>query len=74
MATNDELDARIAAQQKRFAERPAPQPDPCQHQWGTAYKSSSGRKVCVKCGFVTDPVVEREKAMIDSLVEMRRGR
>jgi hypothetical protein len=49
----DELDKRIAQQQERFAAKPITA-DPCVHQWGTAYKSSSGRKVCVKCGFVTE--------------------
>ena len=25
------------------------------HAWGTFYKSSSGRKVCDRCNFVTEP-------------------
>ena len=29
-----------------------------QHVWGTAYKSSSGRVVCTKCGYVTDAPFE----------------
>jgi hypothetical protein len=48
------LEERLAAFAERMAKRPEPKREPCHHQWGTAYKSSSGRKVCVKCGFVTD--------------------
>lgn len=47
-----ELDARIAAQAERLKKQP--QPEGCEHVWGTAYRSSGGRKVCTKCGFVTD--------------------
>jgi hypothetical protein len=53
-----ELDARIAAQRDRLSLRPDPAPPVCQHEWGHAYKSSSGRKVCTKCGLVTDPSFE----------------
>jgi len=24
------------------------------HKWGTAYRSSGGRRVCVRCNYVTD--------------------
>lgn len=53
----DELDQRIAQQKARFAEKPITDAA-CTHEWGTAYKSSSGRRVCVKCGFVTDKPFE----------------
>lgn len=49
----DDIDKRIREQAERLAARPNVTA-PCEHAWGTAYKSSSGRKVCTKCGFVTD--------------------
>lgn len=51
--TLKELDEKIAQQQRRLDARPVAV-EACQHEWGTAYRSSSGRKVCVKCGHVTD--------------------
>lgn len=53
----DELDRRMQAQRDRLARRPSKTPA-CEHEWGTAYRSSSGRKVCTKCGFVTDAPFE----------------
>ena len=53
MPAKDELDAMIERQRVRLAAKPEPTPT-CEHEWGRAYKSSSGRRVCVKCGFVTD--------------------
>lgn len=63
-----ELDARIAAQEARLADRPDPPAPECaksptgKHVWGTAYKSSSGRQVCDHCYFVTDAPFEALKA------------
>jgi ElaB/YqjD/DUF883 family membrane-anchored ribosome-binding protein len=52
--TDSELDKRIRAQAARLAKRaPVAVPEHV-HTWGTAYKSSSGRKVCTTCGHVTD--------------------
>lgn len=48
-----DLDKRIAAQKERLDSR-GDLSVACEHEWGTAYKSSSGRKVCVKCGHVTE--------------------
>lgn len=53
MADFESLDRMIQAQRERFAAKPEV-PRVCVHEWGTAYKSSSGRRVCVKCGFVTE--------------------
>lgn len=53
--TKEELDSRIAAQQDRLTKRGDPPAPKHVHRWGTAYKSSSGRRVCVDCGYVTQP-------------------
>ena len=50
MNVRADIDSAIAKWKAR--QRPA-EPVTCDHQWGTAYKSSSGRKMCVKCGYVT---------------------
>lgn len=55
--TKLELDLMIEAQRKRFAEKPQ-ETKTCEHVWGKAYNSSCGRKVCTKCGFVTDKPFE----------------
>ena len=54
----EHLDRLIAAQRERLANRPQPKPKPHVHQWGMAYKSSGGRRVCVECGHVTDKPFE----------------
>jgi len=30
------------------------------HEWGTHYKSSGGREVCTRCGFVTEATMDIE--------------
>ena len=49
----EDIDAMITRQRERLEARPDSTPT-CVHEWGTAYRSSSGRRVCVKCGHVTD--------------------
>lgn len=53
----DELQDAIERQAARLAKRPAEQAV-CEHTWASAYKSSSGRRVCAKCGIVTDKPFE----------------
>jgi hypothetical protein len=56
--TNDEMDALLEQWRERTKDRVDPKPEPHVHRWGTAYNSSSGRRVCVECGFVTDAPFE----------------
>lgn len=60
----DELDQMIEAQRERFRKRAEDSVaitkaqaviyGMCMHRFSCFYQSSSGRKVCTKCGYVTD--------------------
>jgi hypothetical protein len=52
------LEEALARWRERMRVKPAHEQRACDHEWGTAYKSSGGRKVCVKCGYVTPPTVQ----------------
>ncbi len=58
MSDSLDLDNQIRKQQERLKHRAEPEKTPHVHIWGTAYQSSSGRRVCTECGFVTDKPFE----------------
>jgi len=56
----DRLEANWRERQKNRVEPPKPKPPECpqspdgRHDFNTAYKSSSGRRMCIHCNVVTD--------------------
>lgn len=54
--TKAEMDAKLAYFETRMLRRTLT-PDPCAHVWGPD-RSRSGRKVCTRCGYVTDQPCE----------------
>lgn len=53
-----EFDPMAEFMRRMDERRQREEPVTCTHEWGTAYKSASGRKVCVKCGHVTEAPFE----------------